>query len=290
MWVFCLVLLLASLGLASMQCLDTPNGEAKLWIQNTAKDQIVCIIDNIEELSCICDTEFLGVQGAMLHADCGAMRFFTRQSVESWRALPLQPSGRPFTYVETGSYLGLSAHIVASTALALGVEAIVYSHDLFDQADEERGYDKELWGAAKQKRKTNLQLFYSNVRRNNFTRTIIPIAGPSAETLNIHEPESVDMIFIDGDHSYEGVLADLRESWRILRPGGMLLGHDCIPEEDAVFHEGMGLNGVRRAVKFFFLEVLQLSVAQDTVQGILTVNPWMYVKDTAHMFAIQKSL
>jgi len=36
----------------------------------------------------------------------------------------------------------------------------------------------------------------------------------------------LDCIFIDGDHSYNSVLADLNFWWPKIRPGGMLLGDD----------------------------------------------------------------
>jgi hypothetical protein len=41
-----------------------------------------------------------------------------------------------------------------------------------------------------------------------------------------------DLVFIDGDHSYEGVRADY-EHWRpFIKPGGRLLFHDAVPQRD----------------------------------------------------------
>lgn len=40
---------------------------------------------------------------------------------------------------------------------------------------------------------------------------------------------SLDFVFIDADHTYEGVLADIDAWQRKVRPGGMLLGHDYNP-------------------------------------------------------------
>eukprot|EP00434_Breviolum_minutum_P014707 symbB.v1.2.012969.t1/scaffold908.1/size153097/2 len=37
---------------------------------------------------------------------------------------------------------------------------------------------------------------------------------------------SLDAIYVDGDHSYEGVAADLSSWWPTLKPGGFLAGHD----------------------------------------------------------------
>jgi predicted O-methyltransferase YrrM len=44
-------------------------------------------------------------------------------------------------------------------------------------------------------------------------------------------PAPCDLIFIDGDHSYEGVLADFRHWTQFLRPGGHLLFHDAYPRQ-----------------------------------------------------------
>lgn len=41
---------------------------------------------------------------------------------------------------------------------------------------------------------------------------------------------SLDFVFIDADHTYEGVLADIDAWQRKVRPGGMLLGHDYSPD------------------------------------------------------------
>lgn len=37
---------------------------------------------------------------------------------------------------------------------------------------------------------------------------------------------SVDLVFLDGDHSHEGTFADLQAWWPIVKPGGWLSGHD----------------------------------------------------------------
>lgn len=38
--------------------------------------------------------------------------------------------------------------------------------------------------------------------------------------------ESLDLVFIDGDHSYEGAGGDVAAWWPTLRPGGIMAGHD----------------------------------------------------------------
>lgn len=38
--------------------------------------------------------------------------------------------------------------------------------------------------------------------------------------------ESLDFVFIDADHSYEGVLRDMEAYWSKVKPGGLFSGHD----------------------------------------------------------------
>lgn len=37
---------------------------------------------------------------------------------------------------------------------------------------------------------------------------------------------------------YAGALQDIREGFRILKPGGYLVGHDCVPDHLQHYHEG----------------------------------------------------
>ena len=40
-----------------------------------------------------------------------------------------------------------------------------------------------------------------------------------------------DFLFIDGDHSYVGALADLKTYFPLVRPGGLIAFHDIVPDE-----------------------------------------------------------
>jgi Methyltransferase domain len=78
--------------------------------------------------------------------------------------------------------------------------------------------------------------------------TIIRESSPSA--LDTHfEDGSVDVVYLDGDHTYEGCRADLDVAWRKLRRGGWLMGHDYMRNPDRNPYEYTF--GVRRAVEEF---------------------------------------
>ncbi len=40
--------------------------------------------------------------------------------------------------------------------------------------------------------------------------------------------DSMDLVFVDGAHSYEYVKSDTEKGWRMLRPGGVIAWHDCV--------------------------------------------------------------
>jgi hypothetical protein len=52
--------------------------------------------------------------------------------------------------------------------------------------------------------------------------------APSTTALAALPDHSLDWIYIDGDHSYDGVIADLRLSLTKVKPGGFICGDDYL--------------------------------------------------------------
>jgi predicted O-methyltransferase YrrM len=67
----------------------------------------------------------------------------------------------------------------------------------------------------------------------------------SVRASHLFPAESVDFCFIDADHSYASVQADLRAWWPKIRPGGVIAGHDYR-------QEASWLIGVTKAVHDYF--------------------------------------
>ena len=73
--------------------------------------------------------------------------------------------------------------------------------------------------------------------------------GDSSSILATFPNNTFDMIYIDGDHSYEGVKKDLRMSYLKIKPGGWIMGHDFgINSEKTKNHYDFG---VEKAVTEF---------------------------------------
>ncbi|RFP17521.1 class I SAM-dependent methyltransferase [Duganella sp. BJB488] len=57
---------------------------------------------------------------------------------------------------------------------------------------------------------------------------------------------SIDCVYLDGNHAYQSVMADLANWYPKMRPGGLMCGHDYV---DGV---GDAVYGVKSAVDLFF--------------------------------------
>ena len=69
------------------------------------------------------------------------------------------------------------------------------------------------------------ELLLSLMKENDVGRNVELLVGDS-QTEAFREIKAFDVLFVDGDHSYEGVSADLRAFVPRLAPGGHLLLHD----------------------------------------------------------------
>jgi Methyltransferase domain len=69
------------------------------------------------------------------------------------------------------------------------------------------------------------------------------LQGDSAATI-ADLPGRFDTVFVDGEHSYEGVMRDLRALEGRIEPGGVAMFHDCFHPANAT-----GVYGVARALE-----------------------------------------
>lgn len=114
--------------------------------------------------------------------------------------------------VEIGSYLGASAAALAAANSDPGV----------------RVYCIDTWGndAMSEGKRDTFSEFERNTQE--YCDRIIPLRGLSRDQAPLvasREPQ-IDLLFIDGDHSYEGVLADWENYGAMLRSGSVVVFHD----------------------------------------------------------------
>ncbi|MCX8042728.1 MAG: glycosyltransferase, partial [Desulfobacterota bacterium] len=132
------------------------------------------------------------------------------------RALNLRRGGM---IIEIGSFMGLSASIMARALLESGnYNARIYCID--------------WWTAFKDRITPEYRPFYSvenfkaNLFRTGIDRMVTVIDRKSPECAALFEDNCADMVFVDGDHSLQGCLNDLEAWYPKVKPGGVLIGHD----------------------------------------------------------------
>ena len=79
---------------------------------------------------------------------------------------------------------------------------------------------------------------------NQCTPNMHLFIGTAQDLSQIVDRGHFDVVFIDGDHSYDGVRKDLLTAHAMLTPGGHIMGHDYMTDNP-------GQDGVTRAVNEF---------------------------------------
>lgn len=84
----------------------------------------------------------------------------------------------------------------------------------------------------------SLEQFRTNLRSHGVEDKVIVHVGRFETVLPTLAPESFDLIFIDGHHSYESVRQDIALALPLLAPGGTIALHDYGRESQNGFREG----------------------------------------------------
>ncbi|XP_023514987.1 uncharacterized protein LOC111779144 [Cucurbita pepo subsp. pepo] len=150
---------------------------------------------------------------------------------------------KPRTIIEVGSFLGASATHMANLTRQLGLDTQILCVDDF------RGWPgfldrfKDLWMINGDV--SLLYQFMQNVVAMNASDSVIPLPFSTGSVLDSLCEWGVygDLIEVDAGHDFNSAWSDINRAYRILRPGGVLFGHDYFTAADN--------RGVRRAVNLF---------------------------------------
>ena len=137
-----------------------------------------------------------------------------------------QPQG--FSALEIGSYLGASTAFLGFAAL----QRAGYVHAVDPWTNDAMGAEggRDTWAE-----------FHRNTE--SFRHYIVTHRGVSADVHSREGAIPCELLFIDGDHSYEAVVTDLRCWLPSLKPGGVLAMHDIdFPPVKQAFDEIVGSN------------------------------------------------
>ena len=146
----------------------------------------------------------------------------------------LRRRSTPLRFIEIGSYAGASLQLVAR---ALGRTTRAFQGFAVEPGGQP-GFDKVVE-----------QLGGSVVHVKALSHEAVPLL----RHLFKRDGHFAEFIFVDGDHSYEGVKRDIRDYFPLLLPGGVMAFHDYLPaltpeNRDAVLfpHDG-NEPGIRQA-------------------------------------------
>lgn len=126
-------------------------------------------------------------------------------------------------YVEVGVWKGHSLSFLAQELKPRKGEVEIYGVDLFEETYKWDNSDQQDL----RKQVPYIYDIYNRVLEAAEVRDdIIDLKGLSWEMADKFEDGSVDMVFIDADHSYESVAKDISAWLPKIRKGGIISGHD----------------------------------------------------------------
>lgn len=125
--------------------------------------------------------------------------------------------------IEVGSWHGRSTRALGDNAMG-----IVYAVDTWDGSANER----DTWHQSARSMDGD-HAFYEFMQNNIDLVSrgkIVPVRMSSKNASDFFRRNGIiaDMIFIDADHTYEGVVSDIKSWMPLLKPGGLLCGHDYV--------------------------------------------------------------
>lgn len=114
-------------------------------------------------------------------------------------------------YLEVGSYLGASSCFIAEGIRKSKKHGRLYCVDTWQNDAMSEG------------KRNTFQDFLTNT--NEYKDLIVPLCGRSVDVAKEFN-QLIDFLFIDGDHSYEGVKADVDAWFPKLNDGALVIFHD----------------------------------------------------------------
>jgi len=156
-----------------------------------------------------------------------------------WAANQVPAGG---TIVEVGSYHGKSAVNLAYAVRQRGGTAKIFCVDTWMNTTIEHAPNVDVF-----------QHFLDNTAA--YRDLITPLRGRSGDVGRDWNGSAIDAVFIDGDHSYDGVTTDIRAWVPKVKSGGLILFHDSdLPEVRAGINDTMDIIQPARAWKAWSIQ------------------------------------
>ncbi|CAN6167685.1 unnamed protein product [Urochloa humidicola] len=177
-------------------------------------------------------------------------------------------SVRPAVIIELGAFLGASALHMAAVSRNLSLSPAILCIDDFRGWPEFRDRFRRDVPPPRHGDALLLPQFMANVAAGDgdaAARVLpLPFSTASALTALCGWGVYADLIEVDAGHDFHSAWADINLAWAVLRPGGVMFGHDYFTSADD--------RGVRRAVTLF-AKVKGLTIRPHGQHWVLSPKP-----------------
>ena len=156
--------------------------------------------------------------------------------------------------IEIGTYKGDNA---VSLIKELNIEELYLIDPYITETSESSGVNS--------KNISNAEKEAHNKIKNNKNLNVIWIKKSSSDCLK-EIPDNIDYIYVDGNHTYEQVKADLENYYKKLKIGGIIAGHD--------FDNGGTNEKIHKGV---ILAVIEFIIKKNP-RFIISSSEWIIIK------------
>ncbi len=182
---------------------------------------------------------------------------------------------------------------LTESGLEVGVQAGIFSEQILNQWNGKKLYLVDIWrqqadyaDVANVDNDKQLELFLAVCKKFFYDNRVTVIREDSVAAANHFRDEFFDFVYLDADHSYEGVVNDIEAWYPKLKKGGVLAGHDylfgeVLPEgHDTLKGADISIYfGVQSAVDEFVIKNnLELFVTNDMGTKPNNSPTWYVIK------------
>lgn len=131
---------------------------------------------------------------------------------------------------KVGAEIGVAAGVYSEVLCKLNPGVKLYLIDTWKTYPGYRAYIKQ----------DALDSFFAEAKKRLTNYDVTFIKSFSADAIKQFKDNSLDFVFIDGNHSYNYVLQDIELWIKKIRPGGIISGHDYLRKPVPTTHDVIG--------------------------------------------------
>ncbi|WP_317932081.1 class I SAM-dependent methyltransferase [Halioxenophilus sp. WMMB6] len=127
---------------------------------------------------------------------------------------------KPNLLVELGTHAGLSFFTFCQSVVDHDLDCVCYAVDTWEGEEHSGKYENEVYDSV------------ANYCRENFSGCSYLLRMLFEQALGHFQDNSIDIVHIDGLHTYDAVSEDFKNWYPKLKPGGIMLFHDTAVRRD----------------------------------------------------------